>query len=186
MVTFSAKVSICSVDGGLCLMYDVNVDSMYFDSTYSSHRKPHIIYILCFNPRGGGCRGGDVSPKLALQTTGVNFLNVPRRIPNYIFTLEPHLLFRFMFVWKKTFLCVDVAFARAVRLICQRYTKRVFRDWGRHFPSLTSLRALSPHSHSSTDKMTACWLPSLWQTTADDKVYFGLLTVAFYLQQAIS
>lgn len=29
-------------------MYDVNVDSMYFDSTYSSHRKPHMYIILLY------------------------------------------------------------------------------------------------------------------------------------------
>lgn len=33
-------------------MYDVSGDSLCFDSTYSSHRAPHIIYLVYFDPTG--------------------------------------------------------------------------------------------------------------------------------------
>lgn len=52
------------------LMYDVSVDSLCFDSTYSSHRAPHIKSTLT---QQEGCRGDGVSPKLALKTTVVMY-----------------------------------------------------------------------------------------------------------------
>lgn len=57
-------------------MCDVSVDSLCFDSTYSSHRAPHIIYlysVYVYLTQQEGCRGGGVSSKLTLKTTEVKY-----------------------------------------------------------------------------------------------------------------
>lgn len=84
------------------------------------------------------------------------------------------------------FLCIDAhrcCLCAGLRGLFVSNTHSVSVVWSRKTFPVPDRGHFPPYSQRSTDKMTACWLPPLWQTAADDKVYFGLLTVACHLQE---